>query len=62
MDIADQAQIEIERTLERSLSRFKAIKPEPREVCECGEKIPQARRELGYGLCVYCAEKIERTR
>jgi len=32
----------------------------PIECIECGEKIPKARRTLGFKLCIECAEESER--
>lgn len=32
----------------------------PKECVECEEAIPLARRQLGFKLCVECAEKTER--
>jgi RNA polymerase-binding transcription factor DksA len=32
----------------------------PEQCCECGEKIPKARRSLGFKLCIECAEESER--
>jgi RNA polymerase-binding transcription factor DksA len=33
-----------------------------KECTECGEKIPEPRRKLGFNLCVPCAEEAERRR
>lgn len=30
------------------------------EECDCGNRIPQKRRELGYDTCIGCAETQER--
>lgn len=38
-----------------------AAKKSGAKICnECGEKIPEARRKLGFQLCVSCAEDAER--
>lgn len=59
MDIADQAQIEIERSLERSLSARRPLSGMGPEMCRCGETIPQKRREGGYRDCIHCAREKE---
>lgn len=33
-----------------------------KECLECGEDIPEARKQLGFSLCVACAQESERRR
>lgn len=37
-----------------------AIKVGAKECRDCGEAIPTARRQLGFQLCIECAEETER--
>lgn len=62
-DDADIANDYIDNAVSRALGR---LRTEPSKISgtktckECGEKIPDARRKLGFQLCVECAEEAER--
>ena len=63
MDIADQAQAEIERmNVKVSRTSSKKVTPFSAEFCaECGEPIPEARRLAvpGCRLCIECQTERE---
>ncbi|TMO43417.1 conjugal transfer protein TraR [Pseudoalteromonas sp. S4389] len=61
MDLADNAQIEIEREQERQLVNFKRLEVVPTDECiECGADIPEERRKaVKTNLCIGCAELFE---
>jgi len=63
-DEADIASEHIENEVSRALSNLRQSnqgKKSGSKICtECGEKIPDARRKLGFQLCVSCAEESER--
>lgn len=58
MDLADSAQIEIDREQERQVANLKQADVEPTDECiECGNDIPEARRKaVNTNLCIGCAE------
>jgi len=65
MDNADRAQIEIERSLQRTLDARQGDQAaaEPTVVCvECGNEIEPGRVGLGYITCIACAQWLERLR
>lgn len=48
----------MQQQIERQRSQVpKGIGPEE---CDCGNPIPQKRREMGYHTCIACAETQER--
>lgn len=63
-DEADIANDFINAQLSRALDQLRqnnsTVKKENKICEECGEKIPVARRKLGFGLCIECAEQAER--
>jgi len=62
MDLVDQAEDRIEAELERAIAAARGVVPHgegPKECKKCGELIEQARRELGYAICLDCAELLE---
>ena len=63
-DEIDVANVLIEGELERALSNIRqaaARSGKGSKTCaECGDDIPEARRKLGYHLCISCAEHGER--
>lgn len=62
-DDADVAQSQIELNIDCALAKIKHYKGTSSEFCEeCGEPIPEARRNLlpGITICVDCAELAER--
>lgn len=60
MDIADDADIRIEQTLETALAQIPRYTGISATECECGEEIPEGRRVAipGVKLCVGCAERV----
>jgi len=63
-DIADQAQQQEAYQLQDSLARVAAARPQgpSLELCEdCGERIPEKRRQAAPGCtrCITCQEKAE---
>lgn len=59
-DIANEAMaLSISRALDK-MRQQTAGKPGPKSCTECGEKIPDQRRKLGFKLCIECAEESER--
>jgi RNA polymerase-binding transcription factor DksA len=64
-DEIDLANDLIDSEVSRALRRMRKSKEEAigTEFCvECGEGIPKERQELGFKLCVPCAEESERRR
>ena len=64
-DDADIASGYIDRQVSDALEKIRrAVNTKPgSKVCkECEERIPEARRKLGFEWCVACAEEIERRR
>lgn len=62
-DEADIANDYINNEVSRALSKIRQSSGEKSgsKVCkDCGEKIPDARRKLGFHLCIECAEESER--
>lgn len=68
VDIADHATKEEEKAWDRfdrerkereERAQQAAAGNAPRECCECGEDLPEARQLHGYEVCVDCAETIE---
>ena len=63
-DEVDLANDLIANEVNSVLSRFRqataTVKMGPKECVECGEDIPEARRQLGFKLCITCAEESER--
>lgn len=63
-DEADIANAYITNAIEAALGQ-RQNKPSPvsvitKECKDCGEEIPLARRQLGFQLCITCAEETER--
>jgi RNA polymerase-binding transcription factor DksA len=59
----DIVEIELSRALDRmrqSTSLVKGAEKAPKDCLECGDIIPDARRKLGFKLCVSCASEGER--
>ncbi len=64
-DEADLANDLIANEVSSVLSRLRqntTFKIGPKECVECGENIPDARRNMGFKLCIVCAEETERRR
>lgn len=62
-DDADIANDFIDNEVSRALGRIRQdLKPKTgsKECGDCGEKIPDARRNLGFSLCIECASESER--
>ncbi len=62
-DEADIASDYNELMISRALGRIRrdtSIKAGPKLCGDCEEAIPEARRKLGFKLCVQCAEETER--
>lgn len=61
-DEADLANDFIDSEVSRALGRIRQdTTAMGTKVCrDCGEKIPDARRKLGFQLCIECAEENER--
>lgn len=58
MDLADNAQIEIDREKDRQVASLKQADVEPTDDCiECGNEIQEARKKaIKTNLCIGCAE------
>ena len=63
-DLADLANQEVEALINEAISHRQVVKTiGPEECDECGEKMPEIRRNLGLRLCIDCAQIEEmRTR
>ena len=62
-DDADLANEHLDNQLLRTIAKIRenAVPKIIAEECvECGEEIPEARRDLGFEFCVACAETIEK--
>ncbi len=63
-DEADIASEYIEHAMSRTLNNIRqnsvTLKAGAKACTECGEKIPDIRRKLGFQLCVECAAEAER--
>ncbi|TAK72402.1 MAG: TraR/DksA family transcriptional regulator [Gammaproteobacteria bacterium] len=63
-DDIDIANDFMDRELSQALDRIRqhaSSAGKGAEFCiECGDSIPKARQEMGYKLCVSCAEQAER--
>ncbi len=62
-DEADIANEYIDKEVAVALGRIRqnfAGRSGPKVCAECGDKIPQARRKLGFQFCITCAEESER--
>lgn len=63
-DEADHANEQLHSELSRTINRIRqggATAGKGAKTCtDCGEDIPEARRELGFRFCVGCAETRER--
>lgn len=62
-DDADFANEQLHSELSRTINRIRKSTPAGHgaRICvDCGENIPEARRELGFHFCVGCAEARER--
>jgi RNA polymerase-binding transcription factor DksA len=62
-DAADCADNFIDIEVSRALGKIRKdlqFKVGPKDCQECGEDIPDARRQLGFKFCVECAEETER--
>lgn len=61
MDLADNAQIEIDREQERQVANLKQAEVVATDDCiECGSDIPEERRKaVNTNLCIGCAEMQE---
>jgi RNA polymerase-binding transcription factor DksA len=57
MDEADRAQLEIERATEWALRGRRQIRTYALSCGDCGEVLPEHRRE--FGVCLECAELRE---
>ncbi len=60
VDIADLADDVIEESLNRSIAQIPRYTGISATECECGEPIPEGRRQAipGVQLCVGCAERV----
>lgn len=60
VDIADLADEAIEEALNRTLAQIPRYTGISATECECGEEIPEGRRQAipGVQLCVGCAERV----
>lgn len=60
VDIADLADEAIEESLNRSIAQIPRYTGISATECECGEEIPEGRRQAipGVQLCVGCAERV----
>lgn len=62
-DEADLANEQLNSELSRTINRIRKSAPagSGSKTCnDCGEDIPEARRELGFRFCIGCAETRER--
>lgn len=62
-DDADIASNFIDKAVADALSKMQqnpVSRPGSKICMECGEKIPDARRKLGFQQCIECAEENER--
>lgn len=62
-DESDLASALIDIEISSALSRMRQMQTKTvgTEYCvECGEDIPDARRKLGFNLCVMCASQAEK--
>jgi len=62
-DEADHANEQLNSELSRTINRIRKSAPAGKgaKTCyDCGEDVPEARRELGFRFCVGCAETRER--
>jgi RNA polymerase-binding transcription factor DksA len=62
-DEADVANDYINNQISQALDSIRqnmTKKPGTKTCTECGEAIPEARRLLGFRLCIQCAEETER--
>ena len=63
-DEADIASGYIDEQISRALEKMQQNNAHnvtgTKSCVECGEKIPDPRRKLGFKLCIECAEEIER--
>lgn len=50
----------VERALRQQQQRTSSTGVITKECKDCGEEIPMARRQLGFQLCITCAEETER--
>ena len=59
-DICDDADILIEQRREQALAQIPRYTGISAKECECGEEIPEGRRQAipGVQLCVGCAERV----
>lgn len=59
-DICDDADILIEQRREQALAQIPRYTGISAKECECGEEIPEGRRQAipGVKLCVGCAERV----
>ena len=59
-DVCDEADIVIEEALNRTLAQIPRYTGISATECECGEDIPEGRRQAipGVQLCVGCAERM----
>lgn len=59
-DICDQADEVIEKTRDHALAQIPRYTGISATECECGEEIPEGRRQAipGVQLCVGCAERV----
>lgn len=59
-DICDDADILIEQRREQALAQIPRYTGISATECECGEEIPEGRRQAipGVQLCVGCAERV----
>lgn len=59
-DICDDADVVIEEARNRALAQIPRYTGISAKECECGEEIPEGRRQAipGVKLCVGCAERV----
>lgn len=62
-DIANfLVEVELSRALDKHRQSTTVVMKGSKTCMECGDKIPDARRKLGFKLCVGCASEGERKR
>ena len=60
-DIANYlVEVELSRALDKLRQNSNKVITGSKICMECGESIPEARRKLGFKLCVPCVEEAER--
>jgi len=63
-DNIDLANALIDSEVSRALNKIRQNAPQDKVLskycAECGDEVPAARRNLGFKLCVSCAQEVER--